>query len=40
MKARTAARGTGLRVKGEIVAPVSGATGALALPALYPGRYA
>ena len=40
MKARTAARGTGLRVKGEIVTPVSGVSGAPALPALYPGRYA
>ena len=40
MKARTAGKGTGLRVKGETVTPVSGATGAPALPALYPGRHA
>jgi len=40
VKARTAARGTGLPVKGEIVTPVSGARGAPALPASYPGRYA
>ena len=40
VKARTAARGTCLRVKGEIVTPVSGASGAPALPASYPGRYA
>jgi hypothetical protein len=40
MKVRTAGKGTGLRIKGEIVTPVSGATGAPALPALYPGRYA
>ena len=40
VKARTAARGTCLPVKGEIVTPVSGASGAPALPASYPGRYA